>query len=222
MPKASLHRLQANLQYLQAQGQISLSADEQALMQQSPGNFSAQQLLDLSERSGHSLSTLLTKALDHTPQDLRFLVMDCDGVLTDGGMTFTKNGDEIKRFNAKDGMGIKRLQKAGWQTGIISAGISTGLVEHRAKMLGIENVYVGKEPKLEILKSWLARLQLSFNQVAYIGDDISDLPILQAAGFSACPADAVKTVKECVSKVLELKGGEGCVRELIDDHLLPE
>jgi YrbI family 3-deoxy-D-manno-octulosonate 8-phosphate phosphatase len=89
-------------------------------------------------------------------------------------------------------------------------------------MLGIKNVYVGKDPKLEILKSWLAKLQLNLNEVAYIGDDTSDLPILERAGYSACPADAVNEVKNCVNQVLETNGGYGCVRELIDDYLISE
>jgi YrbI family 3-deoxy-D-manno-octulosonate 8-phosphate phosphatase len=221
MPNFSLEKLQANLQFLQAAGKLSLSADEQALIQQKPGALNASQLLSLSARSGIGLDRLLQTKLGDVPKDLKMLIMDCDGVLTDGGMTFSKNGDEIKRFNAKDGMGIKRLHKAGWQTGIISAGISTGLVEKRAEMLGIKNVYVGKDPKLEILKSWLAKWQLPFSAVVYIGDDVSDLPILEQAGFSTCPADAVKQVKNTVHQVLETKGGEGCVRELIDEYLLP-
>jgi YrbI family 3-deoxy-D-manno-octulosonate 8-phosphate phosphatase len=214
------HRLQENISFLVTNNKLSLSADLQAELASAPENISLAQLAGWCKVTGYTLAELLEKRLMGKPSGLKMLVMDCDGVLTDGGMTFTKNGDEIKRFNAKDGMGIKRLQKAGWQTGIISAGISTGLVEKRAEMLGINHVYVGKEPKIEILKSWLAKLKLSLNEVAYIGDDISDLPILEKAGFSACPADAVPEVRQKVQKVLNLPGGAGCVRELVDGFLL--
>ena len=180
------------------------------------------ELLLIAELSGHTINTLFHHRLSDQYQKIRMLVMDCDGVLTDGGMTFTKNGDEIKRFNAKDGQGIKRLQNAGFLTGIISAGISTGLVEKRAEMLGIKHVYVGKQPKLEVLKEWMNELNISLEEIAYIGDDISDLPVLEQVGLAACPADAVMQVREAANLILNLKGGDGCVRELIDEHLLIE
>lgn len=151
---------------------------------------------------------------------IKMLVMDCDGVLTDGGMYFTKNGDEIKRFNAKDGLGIKTLMKAGIHTGIISAGISTGLVEKRAEMLGIPHVYVGKEPKLGILEGWLKKLSLSIDQIAYVGDDLTDLPILEKAGLAVCPSDAALAVRGQCDIILETAGGAGCIRELVDQYLL--
>lgn len=153
-------------------------------------------------------------------QDIKLFVMDCDGVLTDGGMYFSKNGDEIKRFNAKDGLGIKQLQKEGMLTGIISAGTSTGLVEGRASMLGINHVYVGKERKLDILNKWLAELNIDISEVAYIGDDLSDLEIINAVGLSATPADGHDELKKSAHIVLTKLGGQGCVRELIDHYLL--
>ena len=147
-------------------------------------------------------------------------IFDVDGVLTDGAMIFSKNGDEIKRFNAKDGQGIKQCRENGINTGIISAGISTGLVEKRAEMLGVKHVYVGKQPKLEILNDWLQELNLNFEDIAYIGDDITDIPILEKVGASFCPADAVSAVKQTAEVVLSLNGGAGCVRELIEDYLV--
>lgn len=220
MAKGSSDLLTINLSHLISTGQISLSEAEQIIVDQDAGQLTVNQLLSIAERSGVSVERLIGKALKPVPADLKMLVMDCDGVLTDGGMTFTKSGDEIKRFNAKDGLGLKQLQKSGWQLGIISAGISTGLVEKRAQMLGIERVYVGQAPKLEILDQWLADLGLKYQEVCYIGDDLSDLPILERVGYSACPANAVKAVLQAVDQVLQLPGGEGCVRELIDDHLL--
>ena len=164
----------------------------------------------------HLLTKDLAKREEIRSRDIRMLIMDCDGVLTDGAMIFSKNGDEIKRFNAKDGQGIKLFRHQGKLTGIISAGISTGLVEKRAEMLGVEHVYVGKHPKLEILKGWMDRLKLDFENIAYIGDDVTDIPILEKVGASFCPADAVSAVKQTAEVVLSLT-----VRELIEDYLLP-
>jgi len=125
-----------------------------------------------------------------------------------------------ENFNAKDGLGIKHAMQEGLRTGIISAGVSTGLVEKRAAMLGIEKVYVGKNPKLDTLKKWLSEEQLEPKNVAYIGDDLSDLAVLKTVGLSACPADAAAELLQECDIVLKRKGGEGCVRELIEEHIL--
>lgn len=152
--------------------------------------------------------------------DVRFVIMDCDGVLTDGGMIFTAEGDELKKFNAKDGMGIKHLKEKGVLTGIISSGKEPRPIEKRAQMLGIDHVYVGTQPKIEILNEWLNKLDILPENVAYIGDDISDLAIMEVVGFTACPADAVNAVRQVVDVILPLKGGEGVVREWIDRYLI--
>lgn len=217
-----LNNLRHNLKQLADRKLIELPEDSLSQVLRQEKSLSVDELLVISELSGHSINMLLNHRIDADKADIKMLVMDCDGVLTDGGMTFTKNGDEIKKFNAKDGQGIKRAQQSGMLTGIISAGISTGLVEKRAEMLGIPHVYVGKRPKLEVLKEWLQELGLEMKQIAYIGDDISDITILQKAGISACPSDAVRQVRDICDLVLSLEGGNGCVRELIDEHLLPE
>lgn len=152
---------------------------------------------------------------------IKALVMDCDGVLTDGQMIFSKMGDEIKNFNAKDGLGVKRLRQAGVHTAIISAGRPTGLVEARAAMMQVSEVYVGSRPKWEVLQEWLPRWQLSPQEVAYIGDDLSDLEVMAQVGCSFCPANAVQAVREKANVVLPVAGGQGCVRFLIDHYLLP-
>lgn len=218
----ALKNLRHNLKTLVERKAVEMPEDALNQVMNQEKSLTVDELLVISELSGHSLSMLLNHRLNGEKADIKMLVMDCDGVLTDGGMTFTKNGDEIKKFNAKDGQGIKRAQKAGMLTGIISAGISTGLVEKRAEMLGIPLVYVGKRPKLEVLEDWLKELKLELSQIAYIGDDISDITILQKAGISACPSDAVRQVRNICDVVLSLDGGNGCVRELIDEHLLPE
>lgn len=184
------------------------------------GNPGLGELIEACRKTGYTADRLLNSPLPSSPPGIEFLVMDCDGVLTNGEMIFTREGDEIKHFHAKDGLGIKRMHKAGIKTGIISAGSSTGLVERRAEMLGIQRVYVGKKAKWEVLQGWLQEENIAAEKVAYIGDDLSDLPVLQRVGFSACPADAVREVKNYCSVTLSRDGGKGCVRELIDDYLL--
>lgn len=151
---------------------------------------------------------------------IRLLVLDVDGVMTDGGMYFTENGDQIKKFNTKDGMAILHLTKQDFQVAIISSGFHAHAVEKRAQMLGIQHCRVTREPKLDILAEICANLNLSLDQVAIIGDDVNDLEVMRKVGFRACPADAVHSVKREVDLILRTKGGEGCVREFIDNYLL--
>lgn len=148
--------------------------------------------------------------------EIKFLVLDVDGTLTDGGIYITESGDEMKKFNTKDGMGIKRLLKSGVEVGFISASISKKIVHHRAAMLGVRYCYAGDADKLEVLGQWLDELDLSFSDVAFIGDDINDAKIMQEVGLSACPTDALGEVRNIANIVLEKKGGQGCVREFID------
>ncbi|MCO5269435.1 MAG: HAD-IIIA family hydrolase [Brumimicrobium sp.] len=152
--------------------------------------------------------------------EIKLLILDVDGVLTNGGMYYTESGDQFKRYNTKDGMGIINLPKIGIQTGIISSSFKKQAVLDRAELLKINHVYVGMEPKLEILKQWCKDLGIDLRNVAMIGDDINDLEIMRNIGFTACPADAVPVVKKQVDVVLRTKGGNGCVREMIDCYLL--
>lgn len=151
---------------------------------------------------------------------IKLLILDVDGTMTDGGIYIMENGKQFKKFNSRDGMGIKLLQKAGIETGLISNGKTSSMIAVRAEMLGINKCYVGELPKMEVLKAWMDEEGIDFSQVCMVGDDINDLPVMEKAGLSACPADAVRLVKEKVDIVLKLKGGEGCIRELVDDHLL--
>ena len=152
---------------------------------------------------------------------IKLLILDVDGVMTDGGMIFSENADQQKKFNTKDGMGIIEVVKQGEvEVGIISSGFTGGLVHKRAEMLGMKRCYVGRDSKISVLESWMEEMQISFDEVAIIGDDINDLGIMRVAGFSACPADAVEVVKKQVDVILSLKGGQGCVREFIDNYLL--
>ena len=154
---------------------------------------------------------------------IKLLTLDIDGVLTDGGIYLTEKGDVSKKFNVKDGVGIRNTLNAGIEVGFITAGVKgKKLVEERAKMLGVKFVYSGKDEKLDILKKWCAKLKIKLNEVAHIADDTNDLNILAAVGVSACPADAVTEVKKAVQIILNKKGGEGCVREFTDKYLLNE
>lgn len=151
------------------------------------------------------------------PSDIKLLILDVDGVLTDAGMYHSESGNIMKKFNAKDGMGILQLTKTGFQVGIISSGFKGELVKQRAETLKIQHFYLGREHKLEILKQWCNDLKISLSQVAMIGDDVNDLEVMQAIGFCACPADAATKILRQADCVLSKKGGEGCVREFIEE-----
>lgn len=153
---------------------------------------------------------------------IKLLVLDVDGVMTDGGMYYSENGDQIKKFNTKDGMAIQHLTKANFQVAIISSGYTKEMIQTRAALLGVQHVYVGRDPKINILKNYCETLGIALNQVAIVGDDVNDLPVMKEVGFSAAPADAMNIVKSTVDVVLTNKGGNGCVREFIDTYLLAE
>ncbi len=152
-------------------------------------------------------------------KEIKFLGLDVDGTLTDGGMYYTESGEEFKRFDTKDGRGIIELQKQGVEVGLLSSGFKSKIIEGRAKTLNIKRAYVGTDPKLGFLQEWCNDMGIDMKQVAYIGDDINDRDIINAVGFSACPADAMSTIKDIVDVVLSNKGGYGCVREFIEEHL---
>ncbi len=149
---------------------------------------------------------------------IKLLVLDVDGVLTDGGMYYAEDGVEYKKFNSKDGLAIKGLVKSGMQVAFLSNGINAKLIKNRAKLLGVQRVYVGLDEKELILDKWVKELKITYKNVAYIGDDLNDLKVIKKAGFSACPSDASEKVKASVSVILTRKGGDTCVRELIDHY----
>lgn len=161
-------------------------------------------------------SNVLAKKIEQ----IKLLVLDVDGVMTDGGMYFTENGDQIKKYNTKDGMAIMRLTSDDFKIAIISSGFSNGMVERRAEMLKIQHCHVTREKKIDVLKSILEKEGLELKNVAIIGDDINDLEVMRNVGFSACPSDAVQVVKANVDLILQQKGGQACVREFIDNYLL--
>jgi len=148
-------------------------------------------------------------------RSIRLFATDVDGVLTDGGMCYSDSGDEWKRFHVRDGMGIKLLQHAGLLTALITQE-QTKLVARRAEKLTIPEVHQGAHDKLAVLRDIVGRHGLELNQVAYIGDDVNDLEVLQAVGFSAAPADAIPVVRKAVHYVCKKVGGGGAVREVAD------
>lgn len=147
------------------------------------------------------------------------LATDVDGVLTDGGMYYSESGDEWKKFNTRDGMGIKLLQKAGFITAIVTQE-RTRLVARRAEKLAIPELHQGVMDKLSVIRDMAERHEISLRQIAYIGDDVNDIEALKAVGFSAAPADGLPQVRKIVDYVCRLKGGDGAVRELAEMILL--
>ncbi len=178
----------------------------------------------ISDLSGFSLDMLVHLDLslkdEFKKKGVKFLAMDVDGVLTEGGMFYTEDGTEFKRFHTRDGMGIRLAIAKGISVGIISHGKNENLIRSRAEHLGIDHVYVGKESKLSVLKSWAEKGGWSLDQCAYLGDEINDLEVIDQVGISACPADAIEVVLKNSKVVLRKKGGEGCVREFIEGYLL--
>ncbi len=160
-----------------------------------------------------------SRGLQSRLKQIRIVATDVDGVLTDAGMYYSESGDEWKKFNTRDGMGIKLLQKAGFVTAIITQE-RTKLVARRAEKLAIPELHQGVMDKLSVLREMVARHGVSLDQVAYIGDDVNDLEALQAVGFSASPADGMPVIHAAVDYICKKKGGEGCVRELAELLLL--
>jgi len=148
-------------------------------------------------------------------QRIRLFATDVDGVLTDAGMYYSESGDEWKKFNTRDGMGIKLLQRAGLITAIVTQE-RTKLVARRAEKLAIPELHQGVMDKLSVIRDMAARHGITLKQVAYIGDDVNDLEALKAVGFSASPADGLPQVIEAVGYVCSKKGGEGAVREIVE------
>jgi len=141
--------------------------------------------------------------------------MDVDGVLTDGSLVYTQSGEAGKAFDVKDGYGVVKGLKAGVKFGIIT-GKSSASVRHRARDLGIREVHQGVRNKELVYARILKKLGLTDDEVAYIGDDEPDIPVLKRVGLSAAPADGIPAVLRTVRYVCVRKGGAGAVREVID------
>ena len=146
---------------------------------------------------------------------IRLFATDVDGVLTDAGMYYSESGEELKKFNTKDVMGIKLLQRAGLITALVTQE-NTKLVARRGEKLAIPEVHQGTMDKPATLRALADRHGITLHEIAYIGDDINDLAALRIVGFSAAPADALPAIRKAVSYVCRAKGGEGAVREVAE------
>ncbi len=152
---------------------------------------------------------------------IQLIVLDVDGTMTDSRITYSENGDEIKSFNVKDGLAIVAWKKLGREVAIIT-GRSSKIVERRAKELHIEHFYQGIDNKKEVLENLLEKLDLTMDNVAAIGDDLNDLQMLKAAKISFVPRDASAYVDKVATVILNKKGGNGAVREMIEKLIVQE
>jgi len=152
-------------------------------------------------------------ALQERAAAIRMLVLDVDGVLTDGNLYFDNAGNEMKAFNTRDGLGIKALQKCGIEVAIIT-GRKSEIVSQRMRELEIQHVYQGREHKLKSFTHLLDATGLDADQVCYAGDDWIDLPVLVRVGLAVTVADADEYVKDHVHWITQRKGGQGAVREI--------
>ena len=152
-------------------------------------------------------------ALQERASNVRMLVLDVDGVLTDGKLYFDHAGNEMKAFNTRDGLGMKALQRSGIEVAVIT-GRKSEIVAQRMAQLDIEHVYQGREDKLNAFRHLLEATGLDAEQVCFAGDDWIDLPVLLRVGLAVTVADADEHVKEHAHWITQRNGGEGAVREI--------
>jgi 3-deoxy-D-manno-octulosonate 8-phosphate phosphatase (KDO 8-P phosphatase) len=157
----------------------------------------------------------ISDKLKNKIQKITHLILDVDGVLTDGRIIYDDAGRELKCFDVKDGHGMKLLMRSGIDI-ILLTGRSSKVVEYRAKDLGIDEVYQGAKNKIQFYEQILSRKNLKECQTACMGDDLTDIPILRRAGFSAAPADASEYARRAVDYVTNKNGGYGAVREICE------
>lgn len=213
------------LTYAQLAATLNIQSESLMEMEEGTTEPSLDELVAIAQALEIPIETLLTKNLSERNRryrelDIRLLLMDVDGTLTEGGMYYTESGDQFKKFNVQDGIAISRVaRRTPLEFGIITAASRFAAAQARAQDLHIRHFYGGNEPKVKVAERWLDQLGLGFEQVAYIGDDLNDLDLLKRVGFSACPADACVQVREAAQVVLSRKGGEGCVRELLEEVL---
>ncbi len=178
-------------------------------------------LLTLAPRTPHpafverGASMSIDRTVQERAKSIRMIIMDVDGVLTDGQILYTADGGEIEAFSVKDGLALRAAHRSGLLTAILTGRVSEA-VARRAKELGIPEIHQGIPSKVEAYEGLLGRQGLTDDDVAYIGDDLNDVPLLARAGLSAAPADAADEVKAMVDFVTARGGGRGAVREVIE------
>ena len=168
------------------------------------------------------IEALMKKNGITAPEDkpeIKMLLTDCDGCLTDGGMYYSEKGDELKKFNTRDGMGFGMLRKQGVIAGIITSEI-VDLNRRRAEKLKLDILEAGCKDKAAAIKRLCEQYGIVQENVCYIGDDINDIEAIKMVGFGCCPADAMPEVKAVADYVSVVKGGEGVIREVVDKILV--
>ena len=157
-----------------------------------------------------------TVSLQSKIKKIKLVLTDCDGVLTDTGVYYSDQGEVMKRFSIRDGMGVERLRKlAGIETGIVTGEFS-GSVKKRAEKLKIEELHLGAKNKIDVLNEILIRRNLKTKNIAFIGDDMNDLEVMKVVGFSACPSDAITEIKNISNYICKNRGGNGAFREFAE------
>jgi 3-deoxy-D-manno-octulosonate 8-phosphate phosphatase (KDO 8-P phosphatase) len=155
------------------------------------------------------------RSLTEKASRIRLLVLDVDGVLTDGVLVYGASGEEIKRFHVRDGLAIQQARRAGVEIAIVS-GRASAAVTRRMSELGVVEVHQGVGDKASLLRGLLARLEMKSAETAVMGDDLPDLPLMRIAGLSMAPADAVPEVRQAAGWVSRSAGGRGAVREAVE------
>lgn len=146
---------------------------------------------------------------------IKLLATDVDGVLTDSGAYYSGNGIELKKFSIRDGMGITLLRKAGYKVAFVTTE-KTKIAEVRANRLQVDDLYQGITHKVEAIEDLKKKYSLSWDEIAFIGDDINDVPVLKLVGFAATPANGTALNKKHADYITTCEGGHGCVREVCD------
>lgn len=152
------------------------------------------------------------------PSNIRMFLTDCDGCLTDGGMYYSERGDELKKFNTRDGMGFGLLREKGIITGIITSE-EVELNQRRADKLRLDFLESGCKDKLAAIQKRCEKYGISLEQVVYVGDDINDLEAIQTVGYGCCPSDAMPCVQQAADYIASAKGGQGVIREIVEQLL---
>ncbi len=161
---------------------------------------------------------LMKKKRLNNPQlpDIKMFLTDCDGCLTDGGMYYSENGDELKKFNARDGMAFSMLKEKGIITGIIT-GENVNLNRRRAEKLQLDIIESGCRDKLSVVSALCRKRGIALNNVVYVGDDINDVSVISAVGWGCAPADACKEAKASAKYITKSIGGQGVIREIVEN-----
>lgn len=151
-------------------------------------------------------------------KSVKAFILDIDGILTDGTVLVTESGDQLRKFNVRDGYAMRLAVKKGYQICVISGGNSASVI-FRLNGLGVTEVHLGIDKKLEVYEEFIRKHSLSPESVLYMGDDVPDMPVMKVVGVSACPIDAIEEVKAISDYISPFSGGTGCVRDVIEKVL---